>query len=69
MAQKWARHKAPFLEPMGAMSVVFKTSFNGIGKPKIGFPKNTNLDLKLVQIFEPLFLIPFAHRVMLFKIY
>ena len=39
----WARHRAPFLEPMGAISVaVPKQGSMELGGQKIGSPKNTN---------------------------
>ena len=49
-------HRAPFLEPMGAISVaVPKQGSMELGGQKIGSPKNTNWDPKLVPIFESLF--------------
>ena len=44
--QKWVRHTAPFLEPMGAISVPFRNKVQWNWGAKIGSPKNTNWDPK-----------------------
>ena len=64
--QKWARHRAPFLEPMGTISaVVLEQASMKLGGQN-WVPQKHKLIPKFLPIIRPL-LIPFAYRVMLFQ--
>ena len=65
--QKWARHAAPFLEPMGPISVaVLKQASMELGGQNWVPPKH-KLRPKIGANFGAPLLIPFAYRVMLFQ--
>ena len=65
--QKWARHAAPFLEPMGAISVAaLKQASMELGGQN-WVPQKHKLRPKIGANFWAPLLIPFAYRVMLFQ--
>jgi len=65
--QKWAHHTAPFLEPMGAISLaVLKQASMELGSQN-WVPQKHKLRPKIGANFWAPLLRPFAHRVMLFQ--
>ena len=65
--QKWACHASPIFGTYGGhFCGRSETGFNGIGGPKLRFPKH-KLRPKIGANFGVPLLIPFAYRVMLFQ--